>query len=108
MRFLRQTSDNSSIGTSKELISAPDATSDNAWRNLDRSKSVAAVDGIKETLSFAHCSALIPYARVSASRAYVTCGKVALYFITDLVIHNLHFKKRGVKYKIPAAISRQK
>jgi hypothetical protein len=36
---------------------------------------VTAVDGIKETLPLAHSSALAPYARVSATKAYVTCKK---------------------------------
>lgn len=38
-------------------MSHPEAASDNAFKNLDRSFSVTAVDGISETLSFAHSNA---------------------------------------------------
>lgn len=37
--------------------------------------SVAAVDGINDTLSLAHSRAFVPYARDRASRAYATCYK---------------------------------
>lgn len=65
----RQTSDSSSIGCLRACTSSPDAAADNACKNLDLSKSVTAVDGISETLSFAHSRALTPYARVSANSA---------------------------------------
>ena len=76
VRLRRQTSDNSSTGTAKELISAPDAASDNAFRNLERSTSVTAVCGISETLSLTHSTAWARYARVSANRVYVTWRKM--------------------------------
>lgn len=68
-RFLRHTSDISSMGTIRELTSAPEAASDKAWRNLARSTSVTAVKGINETQLLAHSSAWAPYALVNASSA---------------------------------------
>uniref|UniRef100_A0A2P2MLW7 Uncharacterized protein MANES_06G098800 n=1 Tax=Rhizophora mucronata TaxID=61149 RepID=A0A2P2MLW7_RHIMU len=53
-------------------MSAPDAASDNVWRNLVRSTSVTADIGTSETLSLAHSNALNPNPRVRASKAYAT------------------------------------
>jgi len=76
--FRRQTSESSSTAPIRVLISTPDAASVSAWKIFVCSTSVTTVDGIKETLSLAHSNALAPYARVSASKAYVTWGKKKL------------------------------
>lgn len=53
----------------RALTSPLDTTSDNARKNLNLSASVAAVDGISETLSWVHSKALDLYARVNDSTA---------------------------------------
>ena len=59
--------------TVRVFISAPAATFENACKNLARSTSVTAVNGTSEMHSFAHSTVFIPYVRVRASSAYVTC-----------------------------------
>lgn len=61
VRLRRQTSDSSSTGTERALTPTPDAASDNACTNLERSTSLTAVKGINETLSLAHSTDRAPY-----------------------------------------------
>ena len=87
VRFRRHTSDSSSIETVRVFISAPVATFDNVCKKLVRSTSVTAVNGTNEMQSFAHSTAFIPYARVRASSAYVTCGTRRPSFRSNLPIY---------------------
>lgn len=59
VRFLRQTSESSSIGAITVLMLAPDAISDNVCKNLVLSTSVTAVFGINEMLPLAHSRAFV-------------------------------------------------
>lgn len=74
VQFRRHTSDSSSTETVRVSRSAPVATFDNACKNIALSTSVTAVNGTSEMHSFAHSTAFIPYVRVRASTAYLTCG----------------------------------
>lgn len=87
VRLRRQTSDSSSIGAARERISAPDAASVNACKNLEHSTSVSAVDGINWTPSLAHFNACTPNARVRASSAYVTCQRNIHENLETNVVH---------------------